>query len=96
MSRKILIALALIALGAIVGSGLVSLIRPAAAQPAAAAGPYRVVAADSSYVLYDATSSKSWLLTPKRGELSHAWLPIKRLDTNADVYGWKARKSAME
>ena len=55
------------------------------------AGAYRVVASQDTFVLCESATGKTWVLVAKGMEMEPAWLPAKRLDTEAQVQAWKAR-----
>ena len=95
MSRQTWIAVMLLAVGALVVAVAVTMmIQPAAAQGREAQGPYQVVAADNAFVLFDAGTSKSWVLIPEPGDHKPGWIPIERLDNDSQVRNWHARKQA--
>ena len=88
MPQKIAAAVALIVLG----SALAVLLRPAGPVEAGRPqdlGRYRIVAGESSYVLYDQLSGVAWVLTAKPGQERFAWLPTRRLNTEADAQKWR-------
>lgn len=99
MSRQIMAAIALAALGAVLGAGLLNLARPAAASPGPEpAGRFSVAAGAASYVLCETETGRTWVFMPKAGESwpGHAWLPITRLDSDAEVRKWQIQKEAMK
>ena len=97
MSRHMLMAIALAALGVVVGAGLLSLVRPAAASPGPeSGGRFSVAAGASTYVLCETESGRTWVLVPKASESRHAWLPVTRLDSEAEVRKWQIQKDAAE
>ncbi len=97
MSKGHLLGVGLIVLGLLVAVGLLNRAPAAAAQSGQPGGQYHVVAGDKAYVLYDTTDSgKSWILFPSNESKRHAWLPIKRLDTEAQIHSWKLTSQARE
>jgi len=93
MTRNLILAAALIAVGCVVAAGLIAL-RPASAKPADQAGRYQVVATDSSYVLFDSLSGTSWVMTVQPKATRFAWMPTKRLNSEADVKLWQVQNRA--
>ena len=88
MTRNLIAAAVLIAIGGILAAGLTTL-APAAAKPADQSGRYQVVAGQSSYVLFDSLSGTSWIMTPEPGAKRSAWLPTKRLNSEAEARLWE-------
>jgi len=97
MSGKNLLTAGLIALGLLVAVGLLNRTPPAAAQGGRASGRYHVVANEKAFVLYDSVNGeKSWILVFKSTDKRHAWLPIKRLNSDAEVQNWRLIHSARQ
>ena len=97
MSRPMWIAITVIAVCAIAASTVVNLVSPAKADATGSAGGrFQVAATGSFFVLVETTTSKSWVLYPKQGDIKPGWIPIKRLDSDSEVHTWKIRKSAAE
>jgi hypothetical protein len=94
MSRQLLMTVVLLAAGLAAGVALMNLTSPAAAQPADGGGTYRVVPGTNSYVLVDTVKGTAWVIFPKAEDMKHAWFPITRLDTEADIRKWKITKGA--
>jgi len=93
MSKSVVIAAALVAL-AMVSAGVFTHAASASAQDAAP-GKYKVVANEKAFVLYDTEdTTRTWILIPAAGEEKHAWLPVKRLDTDQQAQNWNLLKSA--
>ena len=103
MSRNGLLAVLIFACGLALGTGLVTVLSPAQAElgpadgPAAAkaVGPFQVVGADKGFVMYEPATGKTWVLIPKEDSTRQAWLPVTRLDSEADVQKWQIRKEAL-
>ena len=95
MTRNLIVAAALIALGGILATGLTAL-RPAMGKPADEPGRYRVAASQSSYVLFDSLSGTSWIMTPKPDAKRSAWLPTQRLNSEAEVKLWELQNRPRE
>ena len=96
MSRQVLMAAMLLAAGALAALAMMNLTRPAVAAPGEGAGPYTVVAGSSFFVLCDTVGGKAWILLPKAEDPKFAWMPVTRLETDADVRKWKLSKTAAE
>lgn len=64
-------------------------VRPAAALPDTPGGQFHVVANNDALILYDTSGRQSWILTPQPKQKRHAWVPIKRLDSEAEVRTWE-------
>jgi len=83
------------AVGALVALGLMLavVLRPAGsaeARDGRDAGRYRVVAGDSSYVLYDQLTGVSWIMPTKPDQAQFAWLPTRRILKESDAVKWRA------
>ena len=97
MSRNVLLAVLLIAVAFAAAVGIFTLTPRAAVGDAYAGGRYSMVANDQTFVLYDRDdSSKTWILFPKPSGKRHAWLPIKRLDTESEIQSWKLIDSSRQ
>ena len=97
MSRQIMAAIALAALGAVLGAGLLGLTRPAAASPGPEGGArYSVAAGETSYVLCETETGRTWILVPKADEPRYAWLPVTRLNSDAEVRKWQIQSNALK
>ena len=89
MLQKTVAVVGLVVLGVV----LALLLRPAGpaeARDGADVGRYRVVAGDASYVLYDPLTSVSWVMPVTAGQTRFAWLPTRRINTEADATKWRA------
>ena len=95
MLQKTAAVLALVVLGA----ALATLLQPAGAARAGSplmAGRYRVVAGESAFVLHDSITGVCWLLPAKPGESGRAWLPIRRINTEAEAQRLRAAERERE
>ncbi len=95
MSRNVLLTILGIVVGFLAAAGLQNLVQPVVAQTNTS-GSYNVVANDKAFVLYDAAQSNTWICFPTSVKNRHAWLPVKRLDTDAEVHNWQILNNARE
>ena len=89
MLQKIGAVVGLVVLGVVLAL-LLRPVGPAQARDGQDAGRYRVVAGDASYVLYDQLTGVSWVMPVKDGQTRFAWLPTRRINTEADAVKWRA------
>ena len=95
MSRNTMLTVALAAAGIVLAASLISRQPTAQGQATGQSGRYQVVANDKAFILYDSDdSSKTWILTPADGDRKQAWMPVKRLDSDAAVNNWRLLQDA--
>jgi len=89
MLRHVLLAAVVVLLGLVVAAFFLTSDPRASAGPGDEQGRFRVVAGQSSYVLYDSVSGVSWVMFPDGKDKRFTWLPIKRLNTAAEIEAWR-------
>jgi len=95
MPRNTLLVIVLVAAGALVAAALISRTAPATAASGSGGEQYQVIANDKAFILYDTADSKnSWVCFPQPDRKQNAWLPLKRIDTQADAQNWKLIENA--
>ncbi|MBV9123539.1 MAG: hypothetical protein JO112_09290 [Planctomycetes bacterium] len=69
--------------------------RSPAPLPPSEGGPWVVTPAGDTAILLDQRGGKSWVLR-RSSAGDFAWLPVKRLDSEAEVQRWKDREEALK
>ena len=89
MTSKAFVRVALLGAAIVLAGGMFLALRPASAGPAPQQGIFDVTAGENSYVLYHRQTGTAWILFPDPKAKRPAWVPIRRLTSEAELQSWR-------